>query len=429
MSSSICRHLRSNVIGYLALFMALTGITYAAGLPKNSVKSKQIKDGQVKNADLAVGAVDASKVAGDSLGGDQINESALGQVPSARQADHAASADQATTATNSANADHATAADNSQQLGGQSPAAFQQRVTGTCSGGQSVQSIAADGQVGCGAAAGSGTVTNVASGTGLSGGPITSTGTLSVTPAFRLPQGCTSNQVAKSNGAGVWNCAADTDTNTTYSARANGGLTLGSTAFSLAPCATGQVLKATSAIDWACAADSSGGSPSGAAGGDLSGTYPNPQIAANAVGSGEVADNSLTGTDINESTLVLPTTDAYYVVGGPGQQFGLAAGASRDVESHALPAGNYTLAAGLGVSGASENSVDCYFTVGGGVRITTAGVSFNAQGSSETIPLIAAVTLNAPGTIHVFCDANGGNQGETFFNNWTLVATRVSSIS
>ena len=53
MSSSIGRHLRANVIGYLALFLALTGITYAAGLPKNSVKSKQIKDGAVRRLSLA----------------------------------------------------------------------------------------------------------------------------------------------------------------------------------------------------------------------------------------------------------------------------------------------------------------------------------------------------------------------------------------
>lgn len=39
------------------------------------------------------------------------------------------------------------------------------------------------------------------------------------------------------------------------------------------------------------------------AGGDLAGSLPNPTIAANAVGGAKVADNSLTGADIDESTL------------------------------------------------------------------------------------------------------------------------------
>lgn len=43
--------------------------------------------------------------------------------------------------------------------------------------------------------------------------------------------------------------------------------------------------------------------PNGPAGGDLTGTFPNPQIGTNAVGADEVADGSLTGADIDESTL------------------------------------------------------------------------------------------------------------------------------
>ena len=62
-------------------------------------------------------------------------------------------------------------------------------------------------------AAGSGTVTSVNSGSGLTGGPITASGTLSVanggvTAAMLASNGCTSGQILKYDGAN-WSCAAD----------------------------------------------------------------------------------------------------------------------------------------------------------------------------------------------------------------------------
>ncbi len=63
----ISRYIRSNLLGFVAIFLALSGLAVAAGLPKNSVKSKQIKDGQVKSAD----------VADNGLTGVDINESTL----------------------------------------------------------------------------------------------------------------------------------------------------------------------------------------------------------------------------------------------------------------------------------------------------------------------------------------------------------------
>ena len=81
----------------------------------------------------------------------------------------------------------------------------------------------------CGSDANSGgTVTSVGSGTGLTGGPVTSSGALSIATGYQLPQGCTNGQVAKSNGSNVWTCANDTSSGgTVTSITAGNGLTGG----------------------------------------------------------------------------------------------------------------------------------------------------------------------------------------------------------
>jgi hypothetical protein len=79
-------------------------------------------------------------------------------------------------------------------------------------------------------AGGTGSVTSVAAGTGLQGSPITITGagTVSLASSYRLPQACTNGQVAKSNGAGVWTCAAEANAGGTVTSIASGtGLTGG----------------------------------------------------------------------------------------------------------------------------------------------------------------------------------------------------------
>jgi hypothetical protein len=78
-----------------------------------------------------------------------------------------------------------------------------------------------------------GDITKVTAGSGLTASPAGGDNgavTLSLDGAHSLPQGCTSGQVAKSNGSNTWNCGNDNDT--TYSAGT--GLTLSGTQFSIA---------------------------------------------------------------------------------------------------------------------------------------------------------------------------------------------------
>ncbi len=94
----ITSHLRTNVVGYLALFVALSAGAYAAGLAPNSVKSKHIKDGQVQLSDIAGNSIEHSNVidgrllghdfAPNSVTGQQVAENTLGEVPNATIAGH-----------------------------------------------------------------------------------------------------------------------------------------------------------------------------------------------------------------------------------------------------------------------------------------------------------------------------------------------------
>ena len=67
MNGRISGHLRSNIVGYIALFIALGGVAWAAGLAKDSVKSKQIKKGAVRS----------EEVKDNALTGVDIDESSL----------------------------------------------------------------------------------------------------------------------------------------------------------------------------------------------------------------------------------------------------------------------------------------------------------------------------------------------------------------
>jgi hypothetical protein len=90
----------SNVVSSIALFLVIGGATAFAALGKNTVGTKQLKKNSVSAEKIRKNAVNSEKVADGSLTGVDLNLATLGTVPSA------------------ANAAHATSADNANQLGG-----------------------------------------------------------------------------------------------------------------------------------------------------------------------------------------------------------------------------------------------------------------------------------------------------------------------
>jgi hypothetical protein len=84
----------ANVISTLALFVALGGGAYASAvyLPRNSVGTKQLKDGAVSMSKIQDGAVSTSKIQDGAVTGAKIVLSSLGKVRRAAHADTASDA-------------------------------------------------------------------------------------------------------------------------------------------------------------------------------------------------------------------------------------------------------------------------------------------------------------------------------------------------
>ena len=55
-------HLRSNVVGYIALFFVFTGGAYAVSIKKNSVGTKQIKNGAITGPKVKRASIEATKL-------------------------------------------------------------------------------------------------------------------------------------------------------------------------------------------------------------------------------------------------------------------------------------------------------------------------------------------------------------------------------
>jgi len=119
------------VVSTLALFMALTGGAFALQ-GKNTVDSGDIQKDAVKSSDIkSPNGVKSGDVVDNGLTGTDIDESTLGQVASALNANNATNAENAANATN---AQHANSADDANTLNGADPSAFLQADQATIRG-------------------------------------------------------------------------------------------------------------------------------------------------------------------------------------------------------------------------------------------------------------------------------------------------------
>ncbi len=105
------------IVACCALFVALGGTSYAVAV--NSIGSLEIRDGSIRDADVANRTLRGEKVVLDGLGGNAVKEQALdasklGTVAQAASADTATTADSATRATSATTA--ATAGSLQQQV-------------------------------------------------------------------------------------------------------------------------------------------------------------------------------------------------------------------------------------------------------------------------------------------------------------------------
>jgi hypothetical protein len=67
----------SMVVALLALFVALSGVAWAASVAKNSVTSKSIRNGQVKSADVKDGDLRSIDVRDGELGSADVRDNSL----------------------------------------------------------------------------------------------------------------------------------------------------------------------------------------------------------------------------------------------------------------------------------------------------------------------------------------------------------------
>ncbi|UJA20277.1 hypothetical protein HJD18_08695 [Thermoleophilia bacterium SCSIO 60948] len=256
-SQKIHAHLRGNIVGYIALFLILTGGVAQALPGKNSVDSGDIKNGQVKSADIGKGQVRSAQIRDGQVGSIDIRDGDVknvdlgtSSVTDSKIADFAIGstklANGAVTSTKLADGSVTGAAIDEATL---DFTALQARIdTSGCADGQAIESVGSDGTASC-------VDTGTGGASGQAGGDLTGT--------YPNPQ----------IAAGVIGAGEIDESQLDYGAIQ---------ARIATACPTGQAIASVSQNGSpSCIGvgeGGGGGAPSGPAGGALSGTYPNPSL-------------------------------------------------------------------------------------------------------------------------------------------------------